>query len=195
MQPIKLNLKVYQGSTFKQILRWESSTKVYSTITNVTKAAPVVITSDAHGIPVGWRTKITNVVGMKEINSDSQYYTVTAATANTVTLNSLNTLGYTAYTSGGVLEYNMPVDLAGYTAKMQLRESIDSDSVIYELTTQNQGILLDNTNKTITITIPDSVTSEFDFEQAVYSLEFSSTNIGTFEFANGSLSLFREVTR
>ena len=26
--PVKLNFKVYQGSTFKEVLRWESSTKV-----------------------------------------------------------------------------------------------------------------------------------------------------------------------
>ncbi len=195
MQPVKLNFKIYQGSTFKQILRWESSTKAYATISGITKAAPVVITSTAHGIPIGWRVKITNVVGMKEINSDSQYHTVTQVTSDTVTINNLNTLSYTAYTSGGVLEYNTPVSLAGYTAKMQIREDVDSATVIHELTTQNGGIVFDNTAKTISIVIPDTITTDFDFTQAVYSLEMSSEATGTFEFANGSVSIFKEVTR
>lgn len=195
MQPIKLNLKVYQGSTFKQILRWESSTRVYAPITAITKTAPVVITAPAHNIPVGWRTKITNVLGMKEINSDTEYYTVTSKTTDTVTINRINALGYTTYTSGGVLEYNQPVSLSGYTAKMQIREKITSATVIHELTTENGGIVFDDTLKTITITIPDTTTAGFNFTQAVYSLEFTSSNTGTFEFASGNVSLNREVTR
>ena len=59
--PVKLNFKIYQGSTFKEVLRWETSTKVYKPISSITKAAPMVISSTAHGIPVGWRTKVTNV--------------------------------------------------------------------------------------------------------------------------------------
>lgn len=195
MQPIKLNLKVYQGSTFKQILRWESSTKVYAPITSITKTAPVVITAVAHNIPVGWRTKVTNVLGMKEINSDSEYHTVTDITTDTVTINKINALGYTAYTNGGVLEYNQPVSLAGYTAKMQIREKINSDTVIHELTTENGGIAFDNTNKTITLQIPDTTTVGFNFSQAVYGLEFTSNTTGTFEFAVGNISLTKEVTR
>lgn len=195
MQPIKLNLKIYQGSTFRQTLRWESSTKVYAAITNITKAAPVVITAASHNIPVGWRAKITNVAGMKEINSDSTYHTVTSTTSDTVTINQLNSLGYTAYTSGGVLEYNQPVSLTGYTAVMQIREELTSDTVIYELTTQNGGIVFDNTLKTISIVIPDTVTRNFNFTQAVYSLEFTNNITGVFEFANGNISLYKEVTR
>ena len=84
MAPSKLNLKIFQGSTFAEVLRWESSTKVYVPVTAITKAAPVVITATAHGIPVNWRTKVTNVVGMKEINS-TDYYVVTAVTNNSVT--------------------------------------------------------------------------------------------------------------
>lgn len=59
--PIKLNLKVYQGATFREPLRWESSTKVYKPISGITKSAPIVINAVGHGIPVGWRTKVTNV--------------------------------------------------------------------------------------------------------------------------------------
>lgn len=192
--PAKINYKIYQGSTFVQTLRWESSTKVYAPITAITKSAPVVITAPNHGIPVGWRTKVTSVVGMREINSDNEYYTATAVTQNTVTLNQINSLEYSNYTSNGVLEYNQPVDLAGYSARMQLRERLTSPTVITELTTQNGRIVLDNTQKTITLTIPSSITTSLNFIQAVYSLELYTNNT-VISLASGNLSLVKEVTR
>lgn len=191
----KLNLKVIQGSTFNQVLRWEGSTKVYKNITSITNSAPVVVNSAAHGIPVGWRARITNVGGMKEINcSTNQYYIISSTTTNSVTINSVNSLGYTAYTSGGVLEYNEPIDLSGYTARMQIRSKLDDTTVIKELTTENGGIVLDNTYKTITITISATDTSAFTFSSAVYSLELVNSGVVT-QFVSGTVSLTKEVTR
>lgn len=192
--PIKLNLKVYQGSTFKQVLRWEASTKVYVPITNITKSAPVVITAPNHGAPLGWRARVTNASGMKEINS-TEYNTITYTTLDTVTFNQVNSLGYTAYTSGGVLEYNSPIPLNGYSARMQIREKITSDTVIHTLTTSNGGITFDDTVKTITLTIPDSITAAFNFTTAVYSLEFINYSQEVMTFATGSIALQKEVTR
>lgn len=193
--PIKLNFKIIQGSTFNQVLRWESATKVYKTISGITNSAPVVINCTAHNIPVGWRARVTNVLGMKEINSGSNdYYTVTDTTTNTVTFNSVNSLGYSAYTSGGVLEYNQPIDLAGYTARMQIRSKLEDTTVIKELTTENGGIVIDNTTKTITLTISATDTSAFTFASAVYSIELVNGTVVT-PFAGGSMTLVKEVTR
>jgi hypothetical protein len=192
--PIKLNLKIYQGSTFKQILRWESSTKVYVPITNITKSAPIVITAPNHNIPVGWRARVTNAGGMKEVNL-LDYNIVTQTTQDTVTFNQVNSLAYSTYTSGGVLEYNQPVSLAGLTARMQLREKLQSETVIYELNTGNGGVVFDEEYMTITITIPDDVTENFSFISAVYTLELQYPNGDTSTFAKGSVSLEKEVTR
>lgn len=193
--PIKLNFKVIQGSTFNQVLRWESATKVYKTISGITNSAPVVINVADHGIPVGWRARVTNVVGMKEINSGSNdYYVVTETTTNTVTINSVNSLGYGAYTSGGVLEYNQPIDLAGYTARMQIRAKLEDATVIKELTTANGGIVIDNSQKTITLNISATDTSSFTFASAVYSIELVNGDVVT-PFAGGSMTLVKEVTR
>jgi len=191
--PIKLNLKIYQGSTFRQVLRWESATKVYVPITNISKSAPVVITAPNHQIPLGWRARVTGAGGMKEINS-TEYSTVTSITTDTVTFNQVNSLGFTAYTTGGVLEYNTPVDLANYTARMQIREKLTSDTVIHSLTTENGGIVFDNTLKTITLLIPDEITATFDFTSAVYGLELMVGN-DVIPFAGGTIALQREVTR
>ena len=191
--PVKLNLKIYQGSTFRQVLRWESSTKVYVPITNISKSAPVVITAANHAAPLGWRVKVVGAGGMKEINA-LDYQTVTDKTTDTVTLNQINSLGFTTYTSGGVLEYNQPVSLSGYTARMQIRAKVDSDAVIHTLTTENGGIVLDNTAKTITIVMQDEVTQTFTFKSAVYDLELISGGEVT-QLVTGGLTLVREVTR
>jgi hypothetical protein len=192
--PVKLNFKIYQGSTFREVLRWESSTKTYVPITNITKTAPVVVTATAHGAPLGWRARVTGVGGMKEINDSENYRVITATTTNTVTFNAINATGYTAYTSGGILEYNTPVDLAGYTARMQIRSQLTSTSTLLELTTANGGVVLDNSAKTITILITASQTTALTFSTAVYSLELvAGTEV--VPFCGGTVTLIPEVTR
>lgn len=191
--PTKLNFKVYQGSTFQETLRWESSTKVYSQITNISKTAPMIVTATSHGVPQGWRIKITGALGMKEVNT-GEYITATSVTSDSITFNQVNALGYTTYTGGGVLEYNQPVDLAGFTARMQIRARLEDATVIKELTTENSGIVINNTTKTIQLNISATDTAAFSFQTAVYSLELVNGSVVT-PFAGGSLTLIKEVTR
>lgn len=193
--PAKLNFKVYQGSTFSEVLRWESSKKVYKAITGITQAAPCVITATSHGVPDGWRVKVTNVGGMTDINSADTYHIATKLTADTIELNSINSIGYKAYTSGGILEYNEPINLTGYTARMQIREKIDSVDVIDELTTVNGAITIDTTNYKINVVISAADTALYTFSTAVYSLELVSAGGVVTPFANGVLTLVKEVTR
>lgn len=191
--PIKLNFKIYQGSTFRQVLRWESSTKAYIPITGITKSAPVVVTAPAHGAPLGWRAKVTNTNGMKELVA-LDYQTITSKTDDSVTFNQVNSLGFTTYASGGILEYNVPVPLTNYSARMQIREKLTSDTVIHELTTENLGVTINLEQSTITLYIPESITKTFEFTSAVYSLELVSGSEVT-PFAGGNITLQREVTR
>ena len=166
--PVKLNFKIYQGSTFKEVLRWESSTKTYKPITGISQNAPCTIDCAGHGLTTGWRFKVSNVKGMKEINS-SEYYIGTADTADVVSINSLNSLDYSAYVSGGVVEYNTPVDLSTMTARMQVREKLDS-------------------------VITAAATALLIFSSAVYSLELIK-GIEVTPFATGTFTLIKEVTR
>jgi hypothetical protein len=201
MQPAKINYKIYQGSTFQETLRWESETKGYATISAITKAAPCVLTTAAnHTIPVGWRIRVVGVAGMKEINSlgDDSFYLVTGTTGTTLSLNRVNSLGYTAYTSGGVIEYNTPVPLTGYTAQMQIRETLESSSTIFELTSSmvaGSGITINSSDSTILVTISAAATRAFDFDTAVYSLELTDASGVVTPFLSGNITLVREVTR
>lgn len=198
MQPGKINYKVYQGSSFQEVLRWESETKVYAPISNISKAAPCVITTSApHNVPLNWRVRVVGAGGMKEINSPNEdiYYLATAVTNNTITLNQINSLTYTAYTSGGVVQYNTPVSLTGYTAQMQIRESVDSSTVIHEMTSTNGGVVFNIADNTIFLNIPASVTRNFNFDTAVYSLELTNNSGTVIPFLVGNMTLIREVTR
>jgi hypothetical protein len=198
MQPAKINYKIYQGSTFQETFRWESETKVYVPIQAIAKSAPCVITTTSvHQLPVGWRFRVVGAGGMKEINSageDSYHLSTLIPTPTTVEINQVNSLNYTTYTSGGVVEFNQPVSLTGFAARMQIRETVDSTTVIHEATTQNAQIVLDNVNKTIQITLLANVTQNFTFSTAVYSLELYSGN-NVIPFINGNLTLVQEVTR
>ena len=191
--PTKCNLKIYQGATFGQVFRWESATKIYKNITSISKAAPTVVGAVAHGLVVGWRAKITNVLGMKEINSQD-YRIVTAVTTDTATFNELNSLDYTTYTSGGVLEYNQPNILTGVTARMQIREKLSSTVVIQDLTTENGMIVIDTIKNTITISISAILTSSYTFNSAVYSIELINGTVIT-PFVYGDITLVKEITR
>lgn len=192
--PVKLNFKIYQGSTFRETLRWETSEKVYVPIVNITRAAPMVVTATAHGAPQGWRVKITNSTGMPQANT-LDYIASSSVTEDTLTFNQINSLNYTPYTSGGVLEYNKPVDLTGYTGRMQIREKLASGNVLLELTTQNGGIVFNNTNKTITILATATQTAELNFSTAVYNLEVVSNGGEVSTLLYGSVTLAKEVTR
>lgn len=192
--PVKINFKIYQGKTFREVLRWESSTKVYVPITDISKSAPVVVTAPNHLCPLGWRARVVGAGGMKEINSqDGQYYTVTSKTEDTVVFNSINSLQYGTYTSGGVLEYNQPVPLYGFSGKMQIRENIDGP-VILELSSDNGQIVIDVLANTVTIQIPAEVTSTLNIKAGVYGLELSRGS-EVVELATGNILLVREVTR
>ena len=197
MQPAKINYKIYQGSTFQETFRWESETKVYVPISSIAKSAPCVVTTTTpHNLPIGWRFRVVGAGGMKEINSTGEEYHLSTLTPTTTTIeiNQVNSLAYNTYTSGGVVEFNMPVSLSGYAARMQIRETVDSTTVIHEATTQNSPIVLDNTTKTIQITMLANVTQNFTFSTAVYSLELYNGN-NVIPFINGNLTLVQEVTR
>ncbi len=193
--PVKINFKIYQGKTFREVLRWESSTKAYVPITDISKSAPVVITAPNHNCPVGWRARIVGAGGMKEINSSlDSYYLVTDVTTDTISFNAINSLQYSTYTGGGVLEYNQPVPITGYTGRMQIREKLDSPEVLLELTTENGGIVIDTQFNTITVNISAEQTSNLNFSLAVYELELVIGNI-VVPFSVGNILLVREVTR
>ena len=79
-----------------------TSTAVEKVITGASAANPCVITSNDHGLANGTKVSISKVVGMVQLNIETAY-TVASTATNTFALTGINSSGFTAYTSGGVV--------------------------------------------------------------------------------------------
>lgn len=66
----------------------------------------------------------------------------------------------------------LPIDLTGYTAKMQVRAKI-SDPLILELSTANSRITLGGANGEIILNVPATVTDTLVAGKYVYDLELT----------------------
>ncbi|MFA5322332.1 MAG: ubiquitin-activating E1 FCCH domain-containing protein, partial [Smithella sp.] len=88
------------------------------TIADITQANPAVVTCANHGFAAGQWVRIGGVNGMTQINN--QWSFVWAVTTNTFTLYTINSSGYSAYTSGGIIyPYHFggtPIAIEGITA-------------------------------------------------------------------------------
>lgn len=88
-----------------------------------------------------------------------------------------------------------PIDLTGYTARMQIREKVESDTVLLELTTENGRIILNQEPGTIDLEINSLDSESLPAGKAVYDLELiSSTNFVT-RLLKGGIDIDPEVTR
>jgi len=197
------DLVIIKGKTVSRILKWESLPLVYKAITAITKAAPVVITATGHGIPDGWRVAVTSVVGMKELNAKvpskgavpfaGEFHKAKVLTANTIELNDINSLEFTVYTSGGAVMYFTPVSLAGATARLQIRATETATAILLDLVSPT-NIVIDDTAKTITITIAAAVTAAFTFLTGVYELEITIGGVVT-QLLKGTVIVQEEIVK
>lgn len=193
------DLVIEQGKTFSKTLRWETGPVVYKAITGITQAAPARITSPSHGVVSGWRVAVVSVKGMTQINASStppkakDYNKATVIDSSTVELNAVNAADFKAYTSGGYLQYNTPVDMTGYTARMAIKDKIGG-TVLLSLTTVNSRIVLDNTAKTIRLLVAATDTAAITWAKGVYDLEMVSASGEVTSLMSGSVSVVKEVT-
>lgn len=194
----KLNLTIRQGETFLRVIRWETLPYVYKAISAITAAAPVAITAPGHGLATGWRAAVVSVRGMKEINArnspprDSDFHQVTVTGADALTINDINSAEYSAYTSGGYLQYYTPVDLAGYSARLTIRDRVGG-TVLKSLVSPTD-ITLDNANHTVTVTLSATDTAAFAFTKGVYDLELVSGAGAVTTLYSGNVAVTKEVT-
>ncbi len=87
-----------------------------------------------------------------------------------------------------------PVNLTGWTARMQIRPSVKSATIYLELTTENTYITLGGTAGTISIDVPASITEDITWECGEYDLELVN---GTFvkRLLEGNVTVKKEITR
>lgn len=204
------DLVILQGKTFTLILRWETEPVVSKPITAISLAAGaprLMVTS--HDAPDGWRCAVSRVGGMKQINAennpfrDSDFKTARVIDANTIEFNGVvpcddNGKEWPAYTSGGFIHYNTPVDLTGYSARMEIKDKIGgtvlASADAADTPLDILDIAIDTTGKTITLTISATDTASIAWKKGVYDLEMVSSSGVVTALLTGSVSVTKEVT-
>jgi len=94
-------------------------------------------------------------------------------------------------------ESGSPVDLVGWTARMQVREEHSSQSALVSLASPpGEGILIDGPSGTVSIEIPASVTASLPAPlEAVYDLEVEGPGGEVERLLHGCADVEPEVTR
>jgi hypothetical protein len=87
-----------------------------------------------------------------------------------------------------------PVDLGGYTARMQVRQRYVSTSTVLSLTS-GSGITLGGALGTITLLVSASATAEVATGEYLYDLELVSGGGVVTRLLQGSFTVRAEVTR
>lgn len=200
----KQNLKIYQGRTLFFIVRWETLPFIYKPITGITKAAPARVTANTHGLKTGWRAAIISVQGMTQINAKSltivpketDWHKATYIDPNTVEFNDINASQYTDYVSGGYLQYYTPKDMpTGTKVRMNIKDK-DGGTDLLVLSTEggSPAIVADNTNHTITITVPATLLTGITWTKGVYDIEVETPDGIITPIQRGSVSVIPERT-
>lgn len=204
------DLTIQQGKTFSLVVRWETEPVIRKPITAISLAAGAPrLSVAAHGLTNDWRCYVTRVEGMKQINAannpprEDDFHPAMVVDSGTVELNDIDPVDdngrvWTAYTSGGFLCWNTPVDLTGYTARMAIKDKIggtvlaSTDAALSPLDVL--GIAIDQTNKTITLSIEAMDTDDFAWKTGVYDLEMVSATGKVTAILSGKVTVSKEVT-
>lgn len=87
------------------------------------------------------------------------------------------------------------VNLAGYTARMQVRETVGSAVKLLDLTTENSGITITAAEGKIALLCTATATAALNFVSGVWDLELIAPAGTVTRLLQGEVSLSREVTR
>ena len=192
MKPICENIVIYQGADWRPVLQWLSETPTHKLITGVQVGLPTLLTVPGHGITGTDRVPvwITNVQGPRALNTDDY----TAACPRWATVVDAETLAVdfdsgalNAYVKGGVLTYRQPVDLTGWTAREEIRASIDAPTPLKVLTT-GAGITL-GADGSIRRVLSATDTTALPLNARVHMLELTDPAGVVTRFAQGDVTV------
>lgn len=171
-------LRIQQGATLEFVLQCARPELAYAAIQAITKSGPAVITAADHGVPDGWPVAIASALGMTQINAansppkDKDFTVATAIDGDTISLNGINSSGFGTHTANtGYVVYRSPMDLAGSTARGQLRDKIGGALLFADLNSSGGGLVIDTAKRSVTVTISDALTAAITTKKAALSVE------------------------
>ncbi len=140
-----MTTEIHKGETYRWTIRPETSSLVYVPISTISLTAPVQLgTATAHGMPDGWRFAVTGAKGPTHLNAavdqetflpaDSDYFQGVVVDPNTIKIDHVNATQFPAYTSGGVLQYFLPMNLNACSIRAQIRTKTRASTLMLDLT-------------------------------------------------------------
>jgi len=89
-----------------------------------------------------------------------------------------------------------PIKFTGYKARMQVRPTVASSTVLLELTTENGGIELGDTDGSIYLYVDDTITAQLNEGLYKYDLELiaPSEDLYVYKLLQGNFAVRSEVT-
>lgn len=182
MQPARINLPVYPGTTFRDTMRLMQPDYAYRPISSIS-GAPVQLAVPDHGLTADWPVWVRGVSGLPVINREPPLalpHRARFLDADALEINGISAAG--ANPQGGQLLYRLPVDLTGATVRMTITGLAGEDlelslgaglanpapgTLTRELTPEQTALLLGDWRYLVTITFADgSVIPYFEGGQA-----------------------------
>lgn len=186
MTPGSYDFIIYQGADWSRVLTWKLAALTISGVSSGIN--PTITTTTAHGLSAGQTVVIEDVLGATGVNGTQTVLATPTTTTFTVTDSAPGT-----YTSGGAA--TPVVDLTGYTARMQIRDSANGATVLTELTTVNGKITLGGAAGTVTLALTAAQTAALTWVWGRYDLEMVSAGGLVDRLLEGRVTVSGEVTR
>lgn len=90
---------------------------------------------------------------------------------------------------------DVPVDLSGYTARLQVREAYYSTDPLLTLATSGSGITISGSSGSIALYVSNTTTAALPAGTHVYDLELINTSLEVDRLIEGNWTVTPEVTR
>jgi hypothetical protein len=195
------DIEIRRGATFVLPVRWETEPWLYAAIVSVTQTAPVSITTASHTIPDDWNVAVVDAKGLTQLNaannpprpSDMRRARVLSPTQ--IEFNSISAASYPRHTANsGYVAWLTPQALAGYAARMQVKDRPGGALLLSLTSGANGGITLDDVNKVIEIVIRADQTEAMAWTSGAYDLELISPGGVVTALLEGAVQVSSEIT-
>ncbi|BAU76123.1 hypothetical protein [Metapseudomonas furukawaii] len=194
MQPACVPLRLFQGATFRDVLRLSQPTRVYRDIQSIQAVAPVRLVVPDHGVPSEWPVWVVGVQQWPEINRQpvtGRPWQALRVDENTLEINTLSAVGQRP--AGGQLIYLAPVDLISCTARMQIRDRPGGQLLLELGSGPGQGLVIEQAG-TIRREISAVQTGALPAAAAVYDLEVTFADGSVLRWVEGPVTVSPQVT-
>lgn len=170
MQPIRLTQPLYliRGATFRQAFLMQQPTINYKDIIGG-KSFPLELNVPSHGLVNGWPIWVEGVTGIPELNRPYGGQPVFGEVIDADTLRFSTISGINRpRPAGGKIIFNLPVDLSGATAKVELLDTAEPSEILIHTVIGPDG--------TVTISMAADDTAEITWPRAKFALWLTMSN-------------------